>query len=211
MLERTSLGRGLWRLVATRPPASLPAPSFGCDARGGGCLALGKGARSLASLPRARVVIVSSCLVRVCGCLGSLRHRRGWLRSPLHSRPASRHVPPFGRANPPSRGAHRSQRSRLISWLFYGRLTRPKGWGTQLAATRSPACTALPLAATSSAAWQNSCKLASGKWWAGGVVNIWLLFGRRRPFGRARILGHGRGTGSAVEVQPEVQPEVERS
>lgn len=43
------------------------------------------------------------------------------------------------------------------------------------------------------------------------MVSIWLLFGRRRPYGRARILGHGRGTGSAVEVQPEVQPEVERS
>ena len=125
MLKGTSLGRGLWRLVATRPPASLPAPSFGCDARGGGRLALGKGARSLAPLPRARVVFRSSYLVRVCGCLGSLRHGRGWLRSPLHSRPASRHVPPFGRANPPSRGAHRSQRSRLISWLYYGRLTRP--------------------------------------------------------------------------------------
>lgn len=125
VLERTSRGGRLWRSVPTGRFASLPPPLLGCNARGGGCLALGKGARSLASLPRARVVFVSSCLVRVCGCLGSLRHGRGWLRSPWHSRPASRRVPPYGRANPPSRGAHRSQRSRLISWLYYGRLTRP--------------------------------------------------------------------------------------
>ena len=204
MRERTSLGRGLWRSVPTGRFASLPAPSFGCDARGGGPWYWVRVRAPSPSLARARVVWRSSFRVRVCGCLGSLRHGRGWLRSPLHSRPASRHVPPFGRANPPSRRAHRSQRSRLISWVIYSRLWRHWGRGGKLAWARLPACAALPLAATSSAAWQNLRKPTAGKWLAGGVVDIWLLFGRKRPSGRARIFRHGRGTGSAFEVGPKL-------